>query len=291
MKNNMKYWQRIAVMLGIVLCMAIAPVPIVTALAAGENKNTDFLHGKPFEYLQQQITNLDKEIDDDEAIILALQQQIVTLQDETLALQAKMSAVQQEIQALQTDAGANKLAIENLQTHLGGLQTQFGSLQTQLGGLQTQLANLQTGPISALTAAITAFQTQLADLQTQSTNEVSALKAQIALLEQRTITHPSLAALVAGAYCQARNAPTNYGIYTVSREWSSDGTCESACANFGLYRYGYTIGHYTGHGIGDLSCEFVTDSEGRIISVGGRPDSGYVQADTAYCDWCCCIAN
>lgn len=285
MKTNMKYWQSLVVIVGIVLALAIAPVPIVTALVAGENKNTD-ITGRKFELLQQQITNMDKKIDDDKAIILALQQQIAALQNETLALQAKMSAVQQEIQALQTDAGANKLAIENLQTHLGGLQTQFGSLQTQLGGLQTQLANLQTGPISALTAAITAFQTQLADLQTQSTNEVSALKARIALLEQRTVTHPSLAALVAGAYCQARNA-TNYLIYAVSREWSTDGSCESACRNFRNDGFG----HWTGHGIGDLGCEFGFDAKGRLISVGGRPDSGYVQADTPHCDWCCCIAN
>ena len=89
----------------------------------------------------------------------------------------------------------------------------------------------------------------------------------------------AIAAVVAGAYCQAKHG-TNYNIAAVRRDKGS-GSCASAClALFG--------GTYTGQGIGDLTCSIGVDSNGDVSYIGGRPNSGYVEADTAYCDWCCC---
>lgn len=253
-------------------------VASLNTLAVEGNKNTD-ITGRKFELLQQQITELGSKIEadelDDEEMFLILQQQIDTLKNDMLALQAKVSAVQQEIQVLQQDAQANKLKIEGLQTQLTALQSQLSTTQSQL---TTKLTELQ--------GQITLLQQSISDAISQSNTTIADLQARIALLERKTLTHPSLAALVAGAYCQARNAD-NYLIYAVSREWSTDGSCESACRNF----RNDGLGHWTGHGIGDLGCDFRFDAEGRLISVGGRPDSRYVQADNPYCDWCCCIAN
>ena len=95
----------------------------------------------------------------------------------------------------------------------------------------------------------------------------------------------AIAAIVAGAYCQAKHA-TNYNIYAVRRDLGT-GSCQSACRAY----WGGKMGNYTGNGIGDLTCTIYTDANGDVYSVQGRPNSGYVEADVAYCDWCCCLQN
>ena len=126
----------------------------------------------------------------------------------------------------------------------------------------------------------------LAELAQNAQKLNNKLESQLSVAEAQSLTTNSVAAIVAGAYCQAKHS-TNFNIYAVRRDRSSDGSCESACRNF----FGDGLGHYTGQGVGDLTCTIYKNSAGEIYSIAGRPNSGYVEADTAYCDWCCCIQN
>ena len=108
-------------------------------------------------------------------------------------------------------------------------------------------------------------------------NEADAVKV------MATTDIATISAVVAGAFCLSRQT-TNYGVYTARRDFGS-GTCQSACQ-------AVAGGNALGDGLGDARCTgLVTDpDDGEIISISGRPGS-YYEADTQYCDWCCCVWN
>ena len=128
---------------------------------------------------------------------------------------------------------------------------------------------------------------------------------------------PTCAALVAGAFCQAKARP-EYGaceVYSVSRGFeilpadkgkrlkdmtlslgaAGTQTCQTACEVFGVALEGSGKGwqavlNLDGNplGIADLGAGIRGDNKGRIATASGRPDSVYLQQDTPYADWCCC---
>jgi hypothetical protein len=128
---------------------------------------------------------------------------------------------------------------------------------------------------------------------------------------------PTCTTLVMAAFCQARARPVygNCELYPVSRGFeiapadkgkrlrdmkvSLDApgtqTCQQACEKLGEALEGSGTGWQSvvyddGHalGVADIGALFFGDSAGHLMTVGGRPDSGYLQQDTPYADWCCC---
>jgi hypothetical protein len=127
---------------------------------------------------------------------------------------------------------------------------------------------------------------------------------------------PTCSALVATAFCDAK-APAVYGgceLWATSRgfevtavnkgktldKWTGPlsfdkaQTCQEACEQLGeaveLSAKGWKSVRYAdGHAVGltDFAAGF-RGHDGKIFSIGGRPDSGYLESDTPYADWCCC---
>jgi hypothetical protein len=130
---------------------------------------------------------------------------------------------------------------------------------------------------------------------------------------------PTCSALVATAFCQAKAPTIPYGgceLWATSRgfeitpankgkphdEWTGplsfgapkEQTCQQACEVLGealtLSSKGWkTVVYEDGHpmGIADFAAQF-RGFKGTIYSIGGRPDSVYLEQDTPYADWCCC---
>jgi hypothetical protein len=134
------------------------------------------------------------------------------------------------------------------------------------------------------------------------------------------LTDPTCSALVATAFCQAK-APSVYGnceLWATSRGFHipaadkgktydqfaaldfgapNSQTCQQACEALGeaLTKSGSgwkTVVYADGHpmGIADFAAEF-RGLNGTIFSIGGRPDSVYLQSDPAWPDWCCCARS
>jgi hypothetical protein len=145
-------------------------------------------------------------------------------------------------------------------------------------------------------------------------------------LNYGSLVDPNLSALVAGAFCQAK-VDDIYGgceVYGVSRVFEAPGSdsCEAACAGFGASNSNDPPGswHAAVHipltcgsggtnagapcntdtdcpgstcrklpvGTADMGALFRVDVDNKLQAVGGRPFSGFLQADVSNADWCCC---
>lgn len=131
---------------------------------------------------------------------------------------------------------------------------------------------------------------------------------------------PACTTLVMAAFCQAKARP-DYGnreLYPVSRGFEippaekgkrlrdmavslnapNTQTCQQACEQLGeafdgsssrwqavVYDDGRPLG------VADIGALFFGDAAGHLITVGGRPDSAYLQQDVPYADWCCCARH
>jgi hypothetical protein len=131
---------------------------------------------------------------------------------------------------------------------------------------------------------------------------------------------PACTTLVMAAFCQAKARP-DYGnceLYPVSRGFEivpadkgkrlremtvslnapAAQTCQQACEQLGEAFDGSSTGWQSvvyddgrALGVADIGALFFGDAAGHLMTVGGRPDSVYLQQDTSYADWCCCARH
>jgi peptidoglycan hydrolase CwlO-like protein len=222
-----------------------------TVFAAPGNSTTNqgsTPNGKPFQYIQGQISALQDQIT---AVETALQAQINNIYSQISTMQGQISDLQSATQSLESRVTANESAI-------AALQAAVASLNTQLSAVQAQIAS-NTGDIQAL-------QAQANNLQSL----INAHQAQITSLQQSVASINQFLANMVNMNCQAGQAIQDIGpngIISCTQVGQGTGQLSS------ITLFYYFSLPYNSSGHANLSCP-----SGYTLSGGGYQRDVYMDA-------------
>jgi predicted nuclease with TOPRIM domain len=159
-----------------------------SAFGAKENSNSDntnFLNGKPFSYLNTQLTDQEEAIATLQSQVISINTQIVSIDTQISSMKTSIEQNEQDIETIKTNLSNTNSDVESLRQvvmqDIQNLQSLKVTLQSQVDGLQTQITQLTAQLSLELQSLQDAIENNSANLNTISIR-VSTLNAQILVL-------------------------------------------------------------------------------------------------------------
>ena len=205
--------RKIRLILTVATVMTLLMVPELFAKGQ-EKENTNFLNGKPFQYLLKEIDEIDLRVSAVEKKATEFQTLITTLVEEVFTLQGQIPPLQQELGTMQHDLEKNYALIKNLESNLltlqqeidkkvssltGAIEEGVSTLQGQISPIQQELGTMQND-LDKNYALIKGLESRLMTLQQKIDTKISSLieaienaeneqRGQIALLLEQNKTY------------------------------------------------------------------------------------------------------